>query len=63
MPRPLGLSEMYTGPNSNGMFPVFIRLPVTVRGFAAVVVYEYSRRFTKVVLHQVNWRNAHELGN
>ncbi|WP_263992747.1 hypothetical protein [Mycobacterium paraense] len=42
---------------------MFITLPVTVSGFAAVVVYEYSRRFTKVVLRQVIWRDAHELGN
>jgi hypothetical protein len=33
---------MYTGPSSKGMFPVFITLPVTVRGSAAVVVYVYS---------------------
>jgi hypothetical protein len=29
---------MYAGPSSKGMFPVFITLPETVRGFAAVVV-------------------------
>ena len=33
---------MYTGPSSKGTFPVFITLPVTVRPFVAVVVYEYS---------------------
>jgi hypothetical protein len=33
---------MYNGPSSKGIFPVFITVPPTVRGSAAVVVYVYS---------------------
>ena len=43
VPKPLGLSAMYTGPRWKGIYPEFIAFPVVTNGPSVpVVVYEYS---------------------